>query len=61
MRQAGEIADLAIEIFISTYGMTMEEAYDQARQTIGELLEYAAVWDFQASALMHQATQPVAA
>jgi hypothetical protein len=40
-----ELADLALELFSTTYGMTWHESFVAAREQLGDLMMYAYEWD----------------
>lgn len=44
-----EIADLAFELFNTTFGLTLDEAFTQARELYSWLSGYAAGWDANAA------------
>jgi hypothetical protein len=44
-RLTEEIEDLTLEIFVTTYGATWDEAYHSALEALAGLIEYADTWD----------------
>lgn len=40
-----ELADLALELFSTTYGMDWQQAFEAARAMLSELIVYAYAWE----------------
>jgi hypothetical protein len=40
-----ELADLALELFSTTYGMSWQQAFDAARSMLADLMIYGLDWD----------------